>query len=232
MNECAGFAGCSKAPVVCSCLPFAYLVTHPFEARVDRSPCLDIQSETNLRLMSDSFAVTAITNRELKEDLFTLHSQETGSINANQDIPVPPDNHDKVFTCQFCGKEFSDNRRLNKHIVGHKDHRPYRCNICTKTFKRNYELTAHKKRNNEIKGYDSEACGKAVSSKRALELHKRKHLGAYDFNPLNAELNPICYLLALLGADYFLHVSRIRVKSLTLRLLMSYIYIYIWSTYS
>ena len=43
-------------------------------------------------------------------------------------------------------------------------------------------------------------------------------------NPLNAELNPICYLLALLGVHHFLHVSRIRVKSLTLRLLMSYIY--------
>jgi len=51
-------------------------------------------------------------------------------------------------------------------------------------------------------------------------------------NPLNAELNPICHLLALLGAHHFLHVNRIRVKLLTLRLLMSYIYIYIWSTYS
>ena len=44
------------------------------------------------------------------------------------------------------------------------------------------------------------------------------------FNPLNPELNPICYLLALLGAHYFLHVSRIRVKLLTFRRLMSYIY--------
>ena len=49
-----------------------------------------------------------------------------------------------------------------------------------------------------------------------------------DINPLNAELNPICYLLALLGAHHFFHVSRIRVKSLSLRLLMSYIYIYIY----
>ena len=31
-------------------------------------------------------------------------------------------------------------------------------------------------------------------------------------NPLNPELNPICYLLALLGAHHFLHVSRIRVN--------------------
>ena len=52
------------------------------------------------------------------------------------------------------------------------------------------------------------------------------------FNPLNPELNPICYLLALLGVHHFLHVSRIRIKSLTLRRLMSYIYIYIWSTHS
>jgi len=49
----------------------------------------------------------------------------------------------------------------------------------------------------------------------------------FRINPLNPELNPICYLLALL-AYHFLHVSRIMVKSLTLRLLMSYIYIYVY----
>ena len=37
-----------------------------------------------------------------------------------------------------------------------------------------------------------------------------------QINLLKPELNPICYLLALL-AHHFLHVSRIRVKSLTLR---------------
>jgi len=31
-------------------------------------------------------------------------------------------------------------------------------------------------------------------------------------NPLNAKLNPICHLLALLGAHHILHVSRVRVK--------------------
>ena len=33
-----------------------------------------------------------------------------------------------------------------------------------------------------------------------------------QLNPLKPELNSICYLLALLGAHYFLHVSRIRVN--------------------
>jgi len=34
------------------------------------------------------------------------------------------------------------------------------------------------------------------------------------FNPLNTKLNPICHLLALLGARHILDVSRIRVKEL------------------
>ena len=43
------------------------------------------------------------------------------------------------------------------------------------------------------------------------KMHKLQSL----FNPLNTELNPICYLLALLGAHHFLHVSRIRVNLTT-----------------
>ena len=62
----------------------------------------------------------------------------------------------------------------------------------------------------------------------SFKLFKHPFPGFFNnFNPLNAELNPICYLLALL-AHHFLYVSRIRVKSLTLRLLMSYIYIFIY----
>jgi hypothetical protein len=49
-----------------------------------------------------------------------------------------------------------------------------------------------------------------------------------SFNPLNAELNPIYYLLALLGAHHFLHISRIRIKwkiDLTLTSLNQWFYI-------
>jgi hypothetical protein len=37
-------------------------------------------------------------------------------------------------------------------------------------------------------------------------------LKSTNINPLNAQLNPSCHLLALLGAHHILHVSRIRVK--------------------
>jgi len=38
-----------------------------------------------------------------------------------------------------------------------------------------------------------------------------------NMNPLNAELNPIYHLLALLGAHHILHVSRIRVNPVKYR---------------
>ena len=41
-------------------------------------------------------------------------------------------------------------------------------------------------------------------------LHKK--FDSFGLNPLNAKLNPICNLLALLGAHHILHVGRIRVK--------------------
>jgi len=33
-----------------------------------------------------------------------------------------------------------------------------------------------------------------------------------NINPLNSELNPICHLMALLGAHHILHISGVRVK--------------------
>ena len=33
-----------------------------------------------------------------------------------------------------------------------------------------------------------------------------------SINPLNTNLNPICHLLALLGAHHIFHISRVRVK--------------------
>jgi len=44
-----------------------------------------------------------------------------------------------------------------------------------------------------------------------------------NFNPLNAELNPTCHLLALLGTHHILHVSRIRVNPIRISDFMTYI---------
>jgi hypothetical protein len=65
-----------------------------------------------------------------------------------------------------------------------------------------------------FKIFSSYVCLKNIYKMQHLEgsgtpiLYK----GRKVLNPLNAKLNPICHLLALLGAHHILHVSRIRVK--------------------
>ena len=61
-----------------------------------------------------------------------------------------------------------------------------------------------------------------MTGQKLLRMESKTYL--LLLNPLKPELNPIFYLLALLVVHNFLHVSRIRVKFLTFRLLMSYIY--------
>ena len=46
-----------------------------------------------------------------------------------------------------------------------------------------------------------------------IKYRNTKKASTISINPLNAELNPICHLLALLGVHTILHVSRIRVNT-------------------
>ena len=48
------------------------------------------------------------------------------------------------------------------------------------------------------------------------------------FNPLNAKLNPICHLLAFLGAHHILHFSGIRDNITSDGFIFSYLYYYIY----
>ena len=50
----------------------------------------------------------------------------------------------------------------------------------------------------------------AISQLYHVQNTVSHHIAAV--NPLNAELNPICHLLALLGTHHILHINRIRVK--------------------
>jgi hypothetical protein len=52
----------------------------------------------------------------------------------------------------------------------------------------------------------------SMTKYRILEKFLNMHLMVAHINPLNAELNPICHLLALQGGATVVDVSRLRVK--------------------
>ena len=64
----------------------------------------------------------------------------------------------------------------------------------------------------EIKGTYRQSGRKVTQLQNYTTEHVTLFPSTMAINPLNAELNPICHLLALLGAHHILHVSGIRVK--------------------
>jgi len=90
-------------------------------------------------------------------------------------------------------------------------------------FNKNY-MYSYYNTERRLRVFENRVLRKVFGPKRDVLTGEWRKLHNEELNPLNPELNPICCLLALLGAHHFLHVSRIRVKLLTFRLLMSYIY--------
>jgi len=66
---------------------------------------------------------------------------------------------------------------------------------------------------------------KCQSGHTELLSHQEATRVTQYFNPLNAELNPICHLLALLAAHHILHVSRIRVNFVAVQYYLMYIFL-------
>jgi hypothetical protein len=69
-----------------------------------------------------------------------------------------------------------------------------------------------------VKWKKKDGMSESLNTHTSVHLKGRNHLGDQrtkeggGINPLDTALNPTCHLLALLGAQHFLHVSRIRVK--------------------
>lgn len=49
------------------------------------------------------------------------------------------------YICKVCGKRFPRNTSLNRHLLVHRNYRPFRCDRCGYRFKRSDHLKAHNK---------------------------------------------------------------------------------------
>ena len=127
-------------------------------------------------------------------------------------------NENKVFSCLSSSFiSFTLNNKPREYSEYLKSESEYPT-LLIRPFCFLYEFLAwaHRYSNNAAEGsLEVEGCGDRVTD---------WILAGQQINPLKPELNSICYFLALLGSHHFLHVSRIMVKLLTFRLLLSYIY--------
>ena len=85
-------------------------------------------------------------------------------------------NHNrKPHVCEFCDKEFIQERDFERHSKMHFDHRAYLCRICWHSFGERSEMTEHRDKHAKVKEFQCVECFKEFESKRNLSNHVYKN---------------------------------------------------------
>ena len=80
-----------------------------------------------------------------------------------------------MFTCKFrfengnlCGKIFTRNFNLKRHMEIHLENRPFQCNICNQSFRQKAHLHRHKASKNHMRKEEKKILVKAGFKPRRI----------------------------------------------------------------
>uniref|UniRef100_A0A8B9IXT1 Zinc finger protein 710 n=1 Tax=Amazona collaria TaxID=241587 RepID=A0A8B9IXT1_9PSIT len=89
----------------------------------------------------------------------------------------------KEFKCEVCGREFTLQANMKRHMLIHTSVRPYQCHICFKTFVQKQTLKTHMIVHSPVKPFKCKVRGGRESFNRMYNLlgHMHLHAGSKPF---------------------------------------------------
>ena len=105
-------------------------------------------------------------------------------IKSTQTPTTPPQRHtDRPFSCEVCGKGFTQAAHLTRHTRVHTGEKPFSCGVCGKCFSQSGDLTRHARVHTGEKPYSCGICLKRFSQSGDLSRHTRRaHPGENTFS--------------------------------------------------
>uniref|UniRef100_A0A096MF82 Zinc finger protein OZF-like n=1 Tax=Poecilia formosa TaxID=48698 RepID=A0A096MF82_POEFO len=88
---------------------------------------------------------------------------------------------EKPHPCSTCGRRFAEASALRNHMLTHTGEKPFSCHICGKILRYSSSLSAHMKIHTGEKPFVCKTCGKCFSHNSSLISHMRIHTGEKSY---------------------------------------------------
>ena len=89
---------------------------------------------------------------------------------------------DDPINCSVCGKKFSLQRLLNRHVKCHSEVKRYSCAYCCKGFNDTFDPKRHIRTHTGVRPYECSHCEESFTQRCSLESHSLKVHGlAHEF---------------------------------------------------
>ncbi|PWA28100.1 hypothetical protein CCH79_00018248 [Gambusia affinis] len=79
------------------------------------------------------------------------------------------------FKCSVCSKTFTNMASLNYHHWLHVEDKPHKCDVCLKTFGLESHLISHRKLHAVKEKHDCDVCNRSFRLRRAMTQHRLTH---------------------------------------------------------